>query len=306
MIVVKRPRFASARVTGSIQWPTAPGATAPNSPCAQHFAVRSVVARASHCMENVMSASNGPSGRVAFWLSTLLAAAAAQNARADGLHFDCLMEGNPPGFNSPDGTGNDWDPGCVCLTNNPTMARSCADTPRVLKDRGMASAEIPWSHLDGISADAVSVTVDMYQGACAGPNTFLASCDESLTGPEGARGPRGPDGPTGPQGPNGPPGIKGPKGPAGPQGAKGPKGDTGSVGPIGPTGPRATAPCSARACTRHSACSDSTSVRTTCSACPVTASPCPSGCSPTTPGMCTCPPKARGCSTPENSPPVDP
>ena len=227
------------------------------------------------------------------------------SARADGIHFGCLIERDPQGFNPPPGVGNDWDPGCVCLTNGQTGARSCADTDRLLKDRGMVSAEIPWSHLGGISAAATTVTVDLYQGSCAGPNTFLASCSESLTGPEGAVGPVGPQGSLGPTGAQGPE-IKGPRGPQGPAGPKGPLGDTGVLGPTGPTGPRATAPCFSRACTPHSACPDATSIRTTCAACTVTASTCPTGCSSIGGGRCNCPAKARGCSTPETSAPIDP
>jgi hypothetical protein len=252
-----------------------------------------------------MTPTFGSNGRSLALVLGLVTLAGASSAAADGLHFNCLLEGNPPGFDGPSATGYDWDPGCVCLTNNQTGARVCADTERLLKDRGMVSAEIPWSHLGGISVAATSVTVDIYQGACAGPNTFLASCDESLTGPLGAAGPAGPVGPQGPQGPIGPE-IRGPRGPQGPQGPKGPIGDTGAVGPVGPTGSRATAPCFSRTCTPHSACPDAASVRTTCSACTVTASTCPTGCTSIGSGRCTCPPKARGCSTPETGAPIDP
>jgi len=186
------------------------------------------------------------------YCAPLLAALLASSAHGDGLHFDCLIEGNPPGFDTPKGVGANWAEGCVCLTNDQNE-QICTDTDRVRKDRGVASAEIPWDVLDALSEDTTNLMIDIYEGACAGPNVFLAGCDESLTGPAGPAGPPGDPGPTGPpgeaglDGPPGPPGAPGEPGPPGdpgPQGLRGgrgpqgPQGAPGAVGPPGDQGPK--------------------------------------------------------------------
>jgi hypothetical protein len=245
-------------------------------------------------------------GRLApAWGLFALLLAAPLPAAADGLHFDCLIEDNPRGFNPPAGTGARWAAGCVCLTNDNTSAKACADTSRVRKDRGMASAEVGWHLLRAVSAGGSSVTVDIYQGSCAGPNTFLAGCNESLTGPVGPAGPRGPTGPLGPTGPTGLTGARGPRGPTGPTGPTGATGPTGMTGPTGDQGARATVTCVAAACTPHLACPASDIVRVSCGPCFVPL-PCPPGCVPIGGGMCSCPPKSRGCTAPQVGAPIDP
>jgi collagen triple helix repeat protein len=273
---------------------------------------------------------HGLRGRPCVLSAPLLVALMGSTAAANGIHFDCLMEGDPKGFNTPPGVGANWEAGCVCLTNGSTGAQACTDTDHVLKDRGLASVEVPWSKLHAVSTGASAVIVDIYEGACAGPSVFLASCDESLTGPLGPTGPIGPAGPAGPVGLVGPVGFMGPVGavgplgPAGPDGLPGaeglrggrgvqgptgptgPTGDQGGVGPDGPAGPSTLASCVSRACTPHSACPNSASLHTTCSSCTITANPCPSGCASLGNGTCNCPPKQRGCTTTENTPPTDP
>jgi hypothetical protein len=241
-------------------------------------------------------------------LAVLLPLLLAGPARADGVHFDCLVEGNPPGFACTE--GNAWQLGYVTVTNVCTGGAVNRNDILLRCDRGMISGELPSVAAGGCQV----VSLDVY--TCGTPNsgtcdassdeaTYAATCDMALTGPQGPTGPIGPIGPVGPTGPPGERGPTGPQGVAGPAGAKGDKGAQGPVGPAGPTGPPPA--CQARVCTVHAMCGDATQMRTTCSSCVISASPCPTGCSPSaTAGMCTCAPKARGCLIPESSAPVDP
>ena len=232
---------------------------------------------------NVFSPTH--SGSIARCWSALAALSSllAGSALAHGVHFDCLVEGNPPGFNDPE--GNAWQLGYVTVTNGCTGGAVNRDDVLLRFDRGMVSGEL--SSLSG--GGCQFVTLDVY--TCGKPDagtcdpgsdaTYAATCDMALTGPVG---PTGPIGPVGPEGPTGPAGERGPTGPVGPPPA-----------------------CQARACTVHAMCGDATQLRTTCSSCVISASPCPTGCTASaTAGMCTCAPKARGCLIPEASAPTDP
>lgn len=236
-----------------------------------------------------------------------LSALTTGSAMADGVHFDCLVEGNPPGFACPE--GNAWQKGYVTVTNGCTGTAVDRNDVLLRCDRGMISGEL--SSLAG--GGCQTVTLDVY--TCGTPDTgtcdsgddatYAATCSMALTGP---LGPTGPIGPVGPIGPTGPPGERGPTGPQGVAGLPGAKGNTGAQGPVGAAGPAGPPPaCQARVCTVHAMCGDATQVRTTCTSCVISASPCPTGCTPSaTAGMCTCAPKLRGCLIPESSAPIDP
>jgi len=242
-------------------------------------------------------------------LLAALATFLAGSALADGVHFDCLVEGNPPGFACTE--GNAWQLGYVTVTNG--CATTAVDKNDILLrcDRGMMSGELPSIAAGGCQF----VTLDVYtcgtpdSGTCDSTSdaTYAATCDLALTGSRGPTGPIGLNGPAGPAGPPGAPGPIGPQGVAGPNGLKGDKGAQGSVGPTGPVGLPPS--CMVRVCTVHAMCGDATQMRTTCGSCiPMgVAPPCPSGCISTADLLsCTCLPKARGCLIPEASPPVDP
>jgi len=237
---------------------------------------------------------------------------------ADGPHFDCLIDGNPPGFDCPKGSA--WQVGYVIVSNGCTGVDADVNNVLLRCDRGMVSGEL--SALD--AAGCQTVTLDVFScgpkaGICdaASDATFAASCDLVLTGPVGPTGPAGPAGPAGPRGADGDPGSDGPPGPPGPAGPRGPAGDpgapgppglpgpagpTGAEGPRGPTGPQGDPgpppACLIETCTHHPECGDTTVVRRLPCECTVQAGPdgeCPRGCESTNPGECVCEGTPRGC-----------
>jgi hypothetical protein len=225
-------------------------------------------------------------------------------ARGHGLLYRCLMEGNPKGFNTPIGAGNDWDPGCCVFLNVSTRVSVAVDVDRMRKDRGSVSCEVPASTLSDAlltypAVPAPILNITMHASACVdrAPDNVLGSCDQALIGPSpaGPAGPPGPAGPAGPAGPPGPAGDAGDVGPKGPKGLKGAMGPAGPVGPVGPVGPMGTCcdedaagaaalragnpaggvkvgldqDVTQPACTEHVMCGDPTLLRATCKTCTV-------------------------------------
>lgn len=266
---------------------------------------------------------------VAAFLTTLPAVGMA------AVHFECLVDGNPEGFDCPKGSA--WQVGYVIV--NDSCGGGDRDVNNVLLrcDRGMVSGEL--SSLDAhgcqtVSLDVFSCGPRADRCDAASDAVLTASCDMVVTGgkgppgpagapgPTGAAGQDGPPGPPGNRGPDGPPGTPGNPGPPGPTGPQGPRGDpgpeglsgltgstglAGSVGPRGPTGPAGPAgaevPCVVETCTHHEACVNLDPAVVHRAPCECTVPPdltgaCPSNCE-LEDGDCVCGGTNRGCLIPQ-------